>query len=260
MPVQYFKSSYKKTSLVMTSEELLEIYFFGTPPESIDGKSMTQSSIETYIMKAQQELEKYLEIKIKRQIIEESQDFMSEDFLNWSYLRQTFLVVEPILLEGYINDVRQITYPKEWLSCKLSSDETMLTRDIYLVPGNNVPRTNSVVYSGIIPHIGFMGVRQIPHYWRARYLTGFEKIPMELVDFIGKLASIPIFMILGDLILGAGIANQSISIDNLSQSIGTTSSATNSGYGARIVEIRKDLVEKRKDLKDQYRGYRFTVG
>jgi hypothetical protein len=45
----------------------------------------------------------------------------------------------------------------------------------------------------------------------------------------------------GDLIAGAGIANFSLSMDGLSESVGTTSSATNSGYGARVIQYRDRL-------------------
>jgi len=46
---------------------------------------------------------------------------------------------------------------------------------------------------------------------------------------------------MGDLILGAGIANQSISIDGLSQSIGTTQSAMYGGASARVESYRQDI-------------------
>ena len=59
--------------------------------------------------------------------------------------------------------------------------------------------------------------------------------------------------IAGDLIAGAGIATQSISIDGLSQSVGTTSSATNSGYGARVIQFNKELKELMTTLRAKYK-------
>jgi len=76
---------------------------------------------------------------------------------------------------------------------------------------------------------------------------------------IGKLAAINIFHQLGDIILGAGIASQSLGIDGLSQSISTTSSATNAGYGARITGYLADLKQARVDLKNKYDGNALTV-
>lgn len=62
-------------------------------------------------------------------------------------------------------------------------------------------------------------------------------MPMDLINLTGKLATFGPLGIAGDLILGAGIAAQSIGVDGLSQSISSTSSATNAGYGARINPI-----------------------
>jgi len=60
--------------------------------------------------------------------------------------------------------------------------------------------------------------------------------------------------VLGDLISGAGIAAKSLSIDGLSQSISTTSSATNSGYGARILSYQKRITKELKTIRSFYKG------
>ena len=77
------------------------------------------------------------------------------------------------------------------------------------------------------------------------YKAGMEKeeIPHNLLDWIFKYAAITIFEVWGDQIIGAGIASASVSIDGLSQSIGTTQSAMYGGASARILEYRKDLEE-----------------
>lgn len=61
-------------------------------------------------------------------------------------------------------------------------------------------------------------------------------------DTIGKLAAIHALDIAGDLLIGAGIASRSLSMDSLSESIDTTQSAMYAGYSARIIErYLKDL-------------------
>lgn len=57
----------------------------------------------------------------------------------------------------------------------------------------------------------------------------------------------------GDLIMGAGIASTSISVDALQQTINSTASPTNSGYGARILSQRRQLKELVASLKARYR-------
>jgi len=59
--------------------------------------------------------------------------------------------------------------------------------------------------------------------------------------------------IAGDLIAGAGIAQQHVGIDGLSQTISTTSSATNAGYGARLRAYERELKMIMTQLKSKYR-------
>ena len=80
-----------------------------------------------------------------------------------------------------------------------------------------------------------------------------ETLPSDLKRVIGYLAAMLPLDIAGDLIAGAGIANFSISMDGLSQSVGTTSSATNSGYGSRVIQFQKELKNMLPALRAKYR-------
>lgn len=258
MPQVEYNIVYGKNSdLVISPAELLELYFFGIKIDQQQGVDFSNETLRFYIDAAQQELENYLTIKLKRQIIEEKKDFYRKDFENWSYLRVTYPVVDVKSLKGFISDNQQIEYPEEWLSVRTTNDGKLYHRNVYLVPGSDAARTNSIVYSGISPHLGYFGVNQIPNYWKVRYCTGFEKVPSDLIDIVGKLAAINMFNVLGDIVLGSGIAAQSISIDNLSQNIQTTQSAENSAYSARIRMYLDELKRKLPQMKDYYYGIRF---
>lgn len=252
MPSQVFKLVVSKNdNITISPSELLEIYFFGIPMKTQDGKQMDDHVIKTYIRSAQEEIEGYLNLKINKQVIEERRDFNREDYRDWGYVRTSYPVVSPISMIGYINDVQQVKYPVEWLSARSTSDGISYFRNMYLVPSG----TNAAQYSGITPHVGYFGASHIPQYWKLRYCTGFETVPSDILNAIGKLASINLFHIMGDLILGAGIASQSIGIDGLSQSISTTSSATNAGYGARVQGYLADLKTGLPRLKAKYDGF-----
>lgn len=98
-----------------------------------------------------------------------------------------------------------------------------------------------------------------PGIWRVDYRAGFEELPQDLVEYIMKRASIGILQVWGDLIIGAGIANQTISLDGLSQSIGTTQSPEFSGAGSRIKMYQEDMKDLEKRLKDTYVGINLGV-
>lgn len=96
------------------------------------------------------------------------------------------------------------------------------------------------------------------------YLAGFDgdvfPLSAGMKDWIGmKAATLPLDTA-GDLIAGAGIASKSIGQDGLSQSLGTTSSATNAGYGARILSYGKRLPGILDTLKAKYTGVRGFAG
>lgn len=115
--------------------------------------------------------------------------------------------------------------------------------------------------SGLTTQLGSQHFRMIPDYWDFQYITGFDldHMPMDLINLTGKLATFGPLGIAGDLILGAGIAAQSIGVDGLSQSISSTSSAINAGYGARIIQYQKEIAETVKRLKLVYDEIRMVV-
>jgi len=74
-----------------------------------------------------------------------------------------------------------------------------------------------------------------------------------LIKAIGLIAGVAPLDIAGDLIAGAGIANFSVGVDGLSQSIGTTASATSAGYGARIISFQTQLKQVMSALRAKYK-------
>ena len=90
-----------------------------------------------------------------------------------------------------------------------------------------------------------------PSMFKVTYDAGLEgwihsggspkSLPFDLVRAIGLIAAIHPFNILGDLVIGAGISSVSTSVDGISQSINTTSSAENSAFSSRIIMHRKEL-------------------
>lgn len=246
--------------LVLSPSDIKNNYLFGVRIKNQYGVALSDEIYEMYIRAAQDEIEKYLNIKLIKQIFEENIDFRHDEWSYWGGIRTTYPVICPLRIDGFLGSTKQVQYPIEWASTRKSSETGLYHRTIYLVPVARGGQTSNAIYSGIVPRLDYYMQYNIPFYWNLAYTTGFDLVPADLVDVIGRMASINLFHIAGDLILGtAGIANQSIGIDGLSQSIGTTSSATNAGYGARILGYVSDLKKQIPLLKDHYRGFNFTV-
>lgn len=265
MPTLQLISKYKKnTGLIMSPSELKDLYLYGFTPKSDDGSDFPDESYRFYIKAAQDEIERFLSIKFQFQLFEDSDSYHRDDYFNnFPIIKTRYPVAEPLSLNGFYKKIEQISYPKEWLSSSTNSDGAYMKR-ISIVPtsGSVVGTSQDMIYTGVTTAYGSLrGYNMLPDYWRYQYTTGYcsDNVPMELVNAVGKLASIGVLNIIGDLLLGAGIASQSLSIDGLSQSISSTSSATNSGMGARIIQYQKEVKDTLSKVKNQYKGISFTV-
>jgi len=250
--IVYSIKSEKNSGLPISATELASRYFFGIPIQDQSGTLMQSKDIEFFIKAAKEELEGFLNLKLTKQIIEESFDYYRDDYKYWGFMPVSYPCRKPFELIGLLGEIEQVKFPSDWLSVKRTNDGIGFSRDIKLVPTSGSANNQSTVYSGITPNVGWWGQRSIPNYWTAIYCTSLDRIPEDILDVIGKLASINVYHQLGDIILGAGIASQSIGIDGLSQSIATTSSATNAGYGARITGYLNDLKLALPKLKEKY--------
>lgn len=253
LSIQYAKN----TGLVFSSTELKNIYFTGIPLTDQFGNPIPEETIDFFIKFAQTETENELSIKLMRQAFEESRDFVSDDYAAWNYVPTTFPAVTALKVQGFLNTTLQITYPPEWLSTKRGSDEYSYWRSINMVPiaGPSASLTGSGTLIGVTPYVNRFSGRGIPNYWTMRYITGYKVVPADILNYLGRLAAIELFNNLGDILLGAGVANKSQSIDGLSQSIGTTASAMYSLFSARIESYRKDMQRQLPILRNRYRGY-----
>lgn len=265
MPTITYKAKYKKNEgLVISPTELLNLYLYGVNITAKDGTEFPLDTVRFYILQAQKEIENYLNIKLNRQLYEETLGYYTRDYYNkFPFFQTKYPVRVGHSLIGLLGRAEQIIYPKEWIKVHRDQDGDF-PKQFSLVPtgmGTGTTGNADVILTGIMRDIGLRSFGQIPDYWNFQYETGYNinEIPYDLVNVIGKLASIGVFNIAGDLILGAGIASFSLSIDGLSQSTSTTSSATNSGYGARIVQYQKEIKDTLSRIKLKYRGFNLTA-
>lgn len=254
----------KNDGLVITPIELLEKYFHGSLPKKADGTYMPLEVIESYIRDAQNSVESELSLVLQYQLVSENTIFETRAYSSWCFTKTTYPVDIPISFTGFLNKLKQINYPADWITQKKETStrgEQSRHRRVNLVPAGNTGAQTSgtVIFAGMTPHLGLMNLGNIADYWTISYLSGFEKIPQNITSVISKKASIPIFMILGDLIMGAGIASKSLSIDGLSQSVSSTAGQTSAAYGARINEMRKEIEKDIAILKDCYCSLTISV-
>jgi len=253
---------YKVNSSVISVAELKTVYLFGISIRDGNGNELPDSTFQFYIDAATKEVEKKLAIKTLEQSITESRDYSVESMVNWAYISTTYPVKKACALQGFYGNPEdnqpQVLYPEEWITTKKTNnnDQERYWRQIHLVAtgtGSVTTTDGANVFPFIYPFARLFN--RIPNYWRVTYITGFKVVPDDLTNIIGKMASIGLLNIAGDLILSsAGLASTSLSIDGLSQSISTTASATSAGYNARLLQYTKEIEASWVNLRRYYKG------
>jgi hypothetical protein len=87
--------------------------------------------------------------------------------------------------------------------------------------------------------------RDLQRIFLLDYDTGYENcqdVPDEFRNIIKKIAACTLMNIYGDG-KSAAIASRSVSLNNVSESVSTTQSATNAMFGARIIQYQKEIKE-----------------
>ena len=262
MPTLNFTTKYKTGGgLVMSVDDLLGRYLFGIPMCTQNGVQMNTDDIALFIGAAQQWVENTLEIKLRKQIYHERCDFIYDQWKSWGYIKATLPINKVHKLDGFLNSVQQVTYPNQWVSIYMNeSDPERAMRNLYIVPnGAGTPQNyGSVLYLGITPHMGFFSMEFVPNYWDVVYCTGFEKVPDNIMNLVGKMAALQVLNIVGDVLYAPGIASSSLSFDGLSQSISTTASQGNL-FKWRIAQYQTEITNELKMLREFYRGISFMA-
>lgn len=266
MPSLRLKISYNKNEgSIINASELMENYLFGIPTCTTDGRKLSAQAIKKQISAAQQRIETLFSIKLNRQVVEESKDFVRQEWNTWGYVKSTYPVAYPDNMKGFINDACQVNYPKEWLSIK-KNENVAVWRNVHVIPNSSSDKgaemsQHSIIYNGVYPHLGWFGKNYIPNYWRLKYITGWnaEEVPEDLMDLINKIAAINVLCIIGSYLYGVAMSSLSVSLDGVSQNIPLTRGGKYGMFSDRIQMYIDDINNIMENAKYIYKGLTFEV-
>jgi len=237
---------------IMTVQNLKDLYLFGVDLTKDDGAPFPPIMFEWGIRWAIAWVERKLDIRIRPTVfVDERYDYYRNDYQSWMQinLRESPVISVEAVRVKWDGNSTVIEFDPSWIRLRKDAGQ------INVVPsGGNISQVLITAGGSFLPLIA-SGTDFVPDMLSVDYTAGFPdgQVPMDLRDLIGKLASFGPLNIAGDLIAGAGIASKSISIDGLSQSINTTSSATNAGYGSRLIQYAKEIKDVFPTLKAYYK-------
>jgi len=250
---------------ILTVDELKRIYLFGVNLTDDKGNPFPDELFVHFIKDAISDVQIELDIKLQPQKFDENYDFYIRDYENYGFLQlrnKPVISVESYTIE-YPTGEDVIDFPSEWIRLDRWGGQ------LQVLPARGVFTQQLVSAGGGFLPLVFGGSDYIPDILRVVYTAGFELgeespihefgLPRSIKEYVGMKAAFGPFNTAGDLIVGAGIAQKSLSIDGLSQSVATTASATNSGFGSRLVQYEKQIKARSKKLLSYYRGARMHV-
>lgn len=265
------ESTWSTSDSVITVDQVKQNYLFGLDTTDDTGAEMPDELYQYYIDAAIDWLEHKLDIAIRQYTIGiERHDYYREDYREYIWLETDLfpaIQIDSIKLVLPSNSDEQYTFLNEWIQLDRESGQ------IQISPGISPAGTLLLGSSTWFPHWKWAN-RRIPGAFHIAYKAGFgtpdpskpgdshpklDTLPTVIKEIVGKLSSFGPLNIMGDLLGGAGIASQTISLDGLSQSFNTTSSATNAGYGARLVQYNKEIKDQLPTLIRYYKGLRLRV-
>lgn len=257
----------KATRAIFSVEDLKERYLFGIDIKQ-NGKSLPDNVYQYWIDFAKAQVEKYLTVKVDLQIYSETKNYNYSDWQTWSQIKTTYPVIAGIEIEGFFGTIKQVTYPKDWISVKQASED-LYSRLVHIVPNTGAGfHQTAAVYTGLFPNVGHMGGGDhTPNYWSIKYITGFKYLPSDIESAIGMLAAINVLTVGNETLASAmgalGQSSKSISIDGLSESVSMYVNGTTGIFGARIKQYTDSLLGEKgllQRLSDYYGAIHFTVG
>jgi hypothetical protein len=181
----------------------------------------------------------------------EVHDHYANDYARWGYFQLNnypVIAVDEVYFQ-YPSMTERSVISNQWVVLEDEGESGVVQivpgqgniADILMIPGALLP-----MWSG--------ATGRVPAIWHFTYRAGFEPgtAPPDMKHAIAMWASIGVLNIAGDLIVGAGIASKSVTLPGLSQNVNTTSSATNAGFGARIIEYQKEIKQLLPNLRRYY--------
>lgn len=235
---------------ILTVQQLISRYLFGIDLTDDNGDRLTDEVFIHYILAAIRNIERWIDIPIIPTSFIERQDYHVQDLKAHLFLMLDYypvLAIESFRVK-YQAQTTLIDYPLEWLR---------LDRDVghlQVVPTSGNLSQVLMNQDGLVLS-SFVARQYYPSLYEVAYSAGFAegRVPRDILDVIGMLASLGPLGIFGDLITGAGIGNLSLSMDGFSQSVTTTQSAMYGGYGSRVKQYIDSIKEEVPRIRDHYK-------
>jgi len=237
---------------LFTIQELKDLYAWGLLGLSVDdeGAPFPDRLYAHYLQYGLAKFEQKTRIRLLPKPIVDKHDYTPDEWHGyWTFMLDEFPCVSVDKVTLALPGQQPYTFPSSWLQVDLALGIVNIVPDdsILSIPNIRLPIGRPKITPGAVS---------------IEYVAGFPlgQVPENIRSIVGKEAISGFLNIAGDLVGGAAVASQSMSLDGLSQSVNTTSSATNAGFGSRLIQYNNELKREYPVITALFKGPRLYVG
>lgn len=215
--------------------------------------------------------EKKFDIKILPRFVHEQKDYYQNNYNSYNYLKlnsRPTLQVESFSMNAYNQTI--MDYPADWWKVQCLQGSIMLMPTLGGFMRDGLPY--STMFMGQSPALNsspFNSQGYAPQMFHVSYVAGMLppardgvtedwEFPPDLKFLILKESAKSVLEIWGRLIVGAGIASKTFTMDGISEGVVTTQSAMYGGASADIIQLDADIAQLTNGLKAHF-GLNFGI-
>lgn len=249
-----------------TPDVIKNYFMFGIEIKDEHGNILDDNFYNSLFETAIANAEQALDIVILPRYEVEKHDFNEQEFNSYMHTHtraKPIIQVENLSLQ--FNGRTIYDYPGEWWKVYNKPGHIEIFPTTLMQSGgsgyNMTTFTGYPALAGAMP--GGYNRTFAPQMIKISYIAGVlprkragitreYEIPSNLQTLVIKYALRELFQVGGRLIIGAGIASRTLSMDDVTETINTTQSSMYGGYSAEILQIDKDIEELLRNLRSYY--------
>lgn len=248
-----------------TADAIKNYFMFGIDIKDENGNILDEHFYSYLFESAIAEAEQELDIVILPRLETEIHDYNEQEFQSFMFThvrKKPIIQVEHLGLQ--FNGKPIYDYPSDWWKVYSLPGHIEIFPTTLMQTGGDGYNTNAFLGYPNLNGATATGYNRTfaPQMIKVEYVAGLlprkregitreYEIPANLHKLVVQYAMKELFKVGGRLIIGAGIASRSLSMDDVTESVVTTQSAMYGGYSADILQIDADI----KDLVNKLRSY-----
>lgn len=201
---------------LINADDIKRKYLWGCKLTNQQGVEIPDEVITHHILEAVSFIEHTLNVTITPTTYTEHPDFRNNEYNSWCLLNLQHAPIIDITSLGvqFVSSQTLIAFPHEWMRIYNLAGQVQLT------PTSGTLGSWSMSIGGvmILPG-GFLARNDFPQLFECVYTAGFEqdKIPFIINSLVARWACLQILAMLGNLVIGPGLAGYAIALDGASQ-------------------------------------------